>query len=438
MSGGVMRPDMDTTAEELYRQAFALSRAGRQQEAEDRLRAAAGKGLPQACYTLALNRLQHKGSAAAAEACRWLEQGRCRDLAPAAQLLAVLRLGGWDGAPAPETALDILFSLAARGAPGFLRQIAMAALLELDEAAAIATAGRLLGEAARRGDILASLLHARLSSEGVLSRAEERPSIAAEALARLRMAGHPAAALAYREGGVAAPRPEPLSCALREEMEKLREPLARALASPPAVPAGEEVVGKQGYRVRVIRRIWPVAACDYVAAIALPLLRPSTVLDPVSGQMRLHPVRRSHHATLFPWDQDLVTWLLERRLTALVGQPPAHGEMLCVLQYPPGGEYRPHLDALTAEEGKSGEELKRSGQRTHTVLVRLAERFAGGETHFPVAELSFALAAGDALVFPNVDEKGKPDPRSLHAGLPVRDGVKWMATKWIRAQPYCW
>ena len=55
---------MNGTAEQLYHQAFALSRAGRRKEAEDRLRAAAEKGLPQACYTLALNLLQHKGSAA--------------------------------------------------------------------------------------------------------------------------------------------------------------------------------------------------------------------------------------------------------------------------------------------------------------------------------------------------------------------------------------
>ncbi len=430
---------MHATAQQLYHQAFTLLRAGRRREAEERLRAAAEKGLPQACYTLALDLLQHKGSAAVGEACQWLARGRTPDLAPAAQLLAVLRLGGWEGEPAPEEALDILFALASRGAPGVLRQIAMAALLELDEEAALPMAGTLLREAARRGDILAALLLARLASEGVPAGSEqEPPPVPAEALARLHQAGHPAAGLPLEETGAAVPPPQPVDPALRARLEDLRPVLATILATPASPPAGEEVVGKRGYRVRVFHRVWPVVACDYVAALALPLLRPSTVLDPASGQMRLHPVRRSHHATLFPWDQDLVTWLLERRLTALVGQAAAHGEMLCVLRYPPGGEYRPHLDALTAGEGTSGKELERSGQRTHTVLIRLAERFVGGETRFPVADLTFAPGVGDALVFPNVNEEGKPDTRSLHAGLPVREGVKWMATKWIRARPYRW
>ncbi len=430
---------MNATAEQLYHQAFALSRAGRQKEAEDRLRAAAEKDLPQACYTLALNLLQRKASAAIGEARRWLERGRTPDLAPAAQLLAILRLGGWEDDPAPKAALDVLFSLAARGAPGFLRQIAMAALLESPLADAADAAALVLMEAARRGDVLAALLLARLDSEGALTGQQAPPPIPTAALGRLRQAGHPAAALVLAETRAAAPAPpQPLAPALRERLERLRPVLATILATPPSPPVGEEVVGGQDYRVRIFRGVWPVVACDYVAAIALPLLQPSTVLDPASGQMRLHPVRRSHHATLFPWDQDLVTWLLERRLTALVGASAAHGEMLCVLHYPPTGEYRPHLDALTAGEGKSGEELKRSGQRTHTVLIRLADRFSGGETHFPAADLTFALAAGDALVFPNVTETGEPDPRSLHAGLPVREGVKWMATKWIRARPYRW
>ena len=431
---------MNATAEQLYRQAFALSRAGRRKEAAEHLRAAAEKGLPQACYTLALDLLQHKGSAAIGEACRWLTHGRTPDLAPAAQLLAILRLGGWNGEPAAEEAIEPLFGLAARGAPGCLRQIATAAWLGGRAQEIADLAFPLLMEAARRGDILAALIIARLASEGMPAGQErEPPPVPAEACARLRQAGHPATGLALREAGTAAlPPPQPLDPALRARLEELRPVLATILATPVSPPAAEEVVGKEGYRVRVFRGVWPVVACDYVATIALPHLRPSTVLDPASGQMRMHPVRRSHHATLFPWDQDLVTWLLERRLTALVGQPAAHGEMLCVLQYPPGGEYRPHLDALTAGEGTSGEELERSGQRTHTVLVRLAAGFTGGETRFPAADLTFAPGVGDALVFPNVDAHGAPDPRSLHAGLPVRAGVKWMATKWIRARPYRW
>ncbi|GIX16361.1 MAG: hypothetical protein KatS3mg119_0547 [Rhodothalassiaceae bacterium] len=427
------------SAEELYREAYALACQGRQAEADARLRKAAEQGFAPARYTLALNLLQRDGRKAAGAARALLEQGGPTPLIPAAQLLAMIALLGLDGPPDVGQALAIIEAGAGRGAPSFLRQIGVAMLLADDAAGAAAEGEALLFEAARRGDILASLALTRLRVEGGRDLGGI-PPIPAATRARLAEAGHPAAELPVPTvpASPAAPPPVPLAAGTAANLEAACRRLRGLLDAVPATPLGEERRGADGYAVRVHRRVWPALACDYVATLALPHLQPSTVLDPRSGRMRMHPVRRSHHATLYPWDQDLVTWLLERRLAALVGAPADHGEMLCILHYPPGGEYRPHLDALTAEGGTSGAEIARSGQRTHTVLVRLSGAFAGGETHFPKAGLTFSLEPGDALVFPNVDEKGEPDPRSLHAGLPVRNGVKWMATKWIRARPYVW
>ena len=39
---------------------------------------------------------------------------------------------------------------------------------------------------------------------------------------------------------------------------------------------------------------------------------------------------------------------------------------------------------------------------------------------------------GAALAFRNVLADGTTDEDSLHAGLPVRRGEKWIATLWIR------
>jgi prolyl 4-hydroxylase len=35
-----------------------------------------------------------------------------------------------------------------------------------------------------------------------------------------------------------------------------------------------------------------------------------------------------------------------------------------------------------------------------------------------------------------VRENGAFDERMIHAGLPVTQGVKWMASRWIRSEPY--
>jgi prolyl 4-hydroxylase len=67
-----------------------------------------------------------------------------------------------------------------------------------------------------------------------------------------------------------------------------------------------------------------------------------------------------------------------------------------------------------------------------TFLAYLNDGYVGGETDFPRAGLRFKGAAGDALMFANVDLQGRPEPLSLHAGLPPGSGEKWVLSQWIR------
>ena len=40
------------------------------------------------------------------------------------------------------------------------------------------------------------------------------------------------------------------------------------------------------------------------------------------------------------------------------------------------------------------------------------------------------------MIFDNLHDDCTPDVDSLHAGLPVQRGVKWLATLWLRQAPY--
>jgi hypothetical protein len=62
----------------------------------------------------------------------------------------------------------------------------------------------------------------------------------------------------------------------------------------------------------------------------------------------------------------------------------------------------------------------------------LNEGYAGGETDFPRIGYRFKGRTGDALVFGNVEPSGKPDPRTMHAGLPPTSGEKWLLSQWVR------
>lgn len=428
--------------EQLYRKAFALSQAGRRVEAGRYLREAAATGHGPAAYTLATRLFPETGEDGAKEVRLLLETAERAGLAPAAHLLAVMDAHGLGLAvPVPAKGLARIAGWAKNEDPVAMRQLALLALLE-DEKCAGATI--LLARAAQLGDVPALLALARARAQGnETARRISLPPLAEKLRTGLARLGHPGIALLANDARDAEDDTGPLKIE-RQELVAIVESITalagRALEIPPEPPRApdERHVGEGGYHVLQWRNCWSQLACDHVMAIAAPAMRPSMVMDPRDGRMKPHPYRRSLNASLFPWHQDLVSVALEARLAALAGRPPEHGEMLSVLCYHPGGEYRPHLDALTAGEGRSGEELARNGQRTHTVLIRLSESFEGGETAFPKAGLRLAAGVGDALLFRNTDETGRPDPLSLHAGMPVQSGVKWMATKWIRERRYRW
>jgi prolyl 4-hydroxylase len=177
-------------------------------------------------------------------------------------------------------------------------------------------------------------------------------------------------------------------------------------------------------RASVARGFATAAECQYLLERAEPEFTPSVVVDP-SGKLVAHPVRNSDGAFFGVIQEDLVINALTRRIAALSGTSLAQGEPLQVLRYRPGMEYKPHLDALPAEPN----------QRILTALVYLTDDYEGGETRF-VTGLSFRGRQGDALLFSNVLPHGAPDPASQHAGLPVRRGMKAVASRWIRARPF--
>jgi len=179
-------------------------------------------------------------------------------------------------------------------------------------------------------------------------------------------------------------------------------------------------------RIFRLPKLLTPAECEHLAMSSADLLQPAVVFDPATNRMVHHPVRTSDNAVIGPTRESLVVQAILRRVAAATGTDVHQGEQVSLLRYSPGQQYRPHLDAITGS----------ANQRIKTVLLYLNEGFAGGETRFDQLGIEVVARGGDALVFDNVLEDGRPDPRVRHAGLPVRAGVKWVATRWIRAAPY--
>jgi len=197
----------------------------------------------------------------------------------------------------------------------------------------------------------------------------------------------------------------------------------RADGSPSTLPSGERLSTSPD--VTRFHQFCTPAESAHVAAAAQHLLAPSSVVDPRTGRLTEHPVRTSDGGVFPPTREDLVLQAINRRIAFVTDTAVAQGEGLVVLRYRPGQQFRLHHDCLPGVRN----------QRVKTVLIYLNDDFTGGETQFPATSLTVRPQVGDAIVFTNTLGDGRPDPSATHAGLPVATGTKWLATRWIRAQP---
>ena len=188
-------------------------------------------------------------------------------------------------------------------------------------------------------------------------------------------------------------------------------------------------------RVSLLKRLFTIDECDHLVNIARPFLKPSKVITK-SGGIETDIQRTSEESPIWVQIRDLVVYRVEERMHELSQTPMAHGEPIMVLHYGTGMEYRPHVDYFDPDTGHMKEQLSRGGQRIATIITYLSSVESGGSTDFPKANISIAPIKGDAVMFFNVLENGSPDPLTKHAGTPVIEGDKWLATRWIRERDW--
>jgi prolyl 4-hydroxylase len=130
--------------------------------------------------------------------------------------------------------------------------------------------------------------------------------------------------------------------------------------------------------------------------------------------------------------QDPAVAELERRICGLLGADPRHGETAQGQRYQVGQEFKPHHDFFHPGQFYTEQAEREGGQRTWTAMLFLNEPEAGGCTNFPDAAVKVAPEAGRLVVWNNLDAAGNPNTFSLHQGMPVEAGSKYVITKWFR------
>lgn len=173
--------------------------------------------------------------------------------------------------------------------------------------------------------------------------------------------------------------------------------------------------------------------CDALVECARSRLKPSATFNAETGEDELHASRTSQGVHL-PSDGDALLECVERRIATLLDWPLENGETLQVLHYGPGAEYRPHYDWFDPDAPGAEAALSRGGQRVASLVMYLNTPARGGSTSFPDAGFEVPAVKGNAVFFSY--DRPHAMTRTLHAGSPVLEGEKWVATKWLRERPF--
>ena len=179
----------------------------------------------------------------------------------------------------------------------------------------------------------------------------------------------------------------------------------------------------------IVRGFLDPPACAALIARIDQHRRPSEIADDVG----VADFRTSETCDL-DWREPLVADV-DRRIARLLGLPLAASEPLQGQRYAPGQEFKPHTDTFEPGGYDFYKHTAESGQRTWTAMIYLNAPEDGGATRFKAIGKTVRPEPGKLLAWNNLRPDGSPNPATLHQGMKVRKGTKYVLTKWFRARP---
>ena len=200
------------------------------------------------------------------------------------------------------------------------------------------------------------------------------------------------------------------------------ETVSRRLEANPAITRAKTDAAQVYYHIDFLSP----TACNALVRLIDTNRRPSSLLVDTSGPS----FRTSDSCDMDRWSP--VVRPIDESIAALLGIDPAHGETMQGQRYAPGQQFRAHHDFFHEGESYWGAMMASGGQRTWTAMVYLNNVEEGGATWFPQAGIRVAPKRGLLLAWNNMNPDGSPNQYTLHEGMPVVKGTKYIVTKWFR------
>jgi prolyl 4-hydroxylase len=168
-----------------------------------------------------------------------------------------------------------------------------------------------------------------------------------------------------------------------------------------------------------------LALCELIDANR----RPSTIAD----DQGIAQFRTSETCDLDPANPLVAR--VQQRLSQLTGIPLSQAEPLQGQRYAPGQEFRPHTDSFNPGGADYFLHCAEAGQRSWTAMIYLNEPDDGGATRFKAIGKTIQPETGKLILWNNLMPDGSPNPATIHQGMKVRRGTKYVLTQWYRQHP---
>ena len=198
-------------------------------------------------------------------------------------------------------------------------------------------------------------------------------------------------------------------------------PAARLRATP-----GVQRVPNPKLELFIVRDFLDAGQCAELIARIDARRRPSEIADDIG----VAAFRTSETCDL-DW-RDPVVAAVDAKIAELLGLPLAASEPLQGQRYAVGQEFKPHTDTFEPGGAAYYEHCAKTGQRTWTAMIYLNRPDDGGATRFKAIGKTVQPETGKLLAWNNLLPGGLPNPATLHQGMKVRRGCKYVLTKWFR------
>jgi prolyl 4-hydroxylase len=193
-----------------------------------------------------------------------------------------------------------------------------------------------------------------------------------------------------------------------------------------AATAGVQRVPTRELELFIFRGFLDPATCAALIERIDARRRPSEIADDVG----IANFRTSETCDL-DWHDPLID-AVDQRFAELLGLPLETSEPLQGQRYAPGQEFKPHTDTFEPGGYDFFVHTAERGQRTWTAMCYLNEPQDGGATRFKTIGKTVQPETGKLLAWNNLLPDGRPNPATLHQGMKVRRGTKYVLTKWFR------